>query len=113
MGVRGLLHHGGERRAVQVRVVLARPAHGAQDIAAAVGLLADEHGVILQIGPVGQSSASSELVSLMVASGVPSSCAAAATTPPRSVSFCSRASAICVACSASDIPFISVTIQRE
>ena len=33
----------------------------------------------------------------MVARGVPSSCAAAATTPPRSVSFCSRAKASCVA----------------
>ena len=47
-----------------------------------------------------------------MAKGVPSSWAAAATTPPRSVSFCSRARAICVAASASDIAWTSA-VTRE
>ena len=58
------------------------------------------------------SSINSALVSLMVASGVPSSWAVAATTPPKSVSFCSRANAIWVASRASDIEFISVVTRR-
>ena len=63
--------------------------------------------------PSGKASINSALVNFIVAKGVPSSCAAAATTPPKSVSFCSRLNAICVANKAFPIAFISFVTRRE
>ena len=59
-----------------------------------------------------RSSTNSPAVNFIVAKGVPSSCAAAAITPPKSVSFCSRDSAICVANNALPIAVISWVVLR-
>ena len=58
------------------------------------------------------SSSSSVATILIVANGVPISCAAAATTPPKTVSLCSRSNAICVAANAWDMEKVSIVTRR-
>ncbi|MFD2813837.1 hypothetical protein ACFSYD_03625 [Paracoccus aerius] len=86
-----------------MQVVLARPAHAAQDFPAADGRIAQRDGVGLQVGAVVQFVRKFGRDQLDGGQGVPISCAAAATTPPRCCNLCSRASATCVANRAFDV----------
>ena len=63
-----------------MQIVLPGLAHRAQDIATPVGLFADQRRIRGEFGSVSSSSTNSLLASFIVANGVPSSCAAAATT---------------------------------
>ena len=48
MRLGGLGDHGGQRRLLQLQVILAGPPHRPQDIAAAVSLIADQGGILAQ-----------------------------------------------------------------
>jgi hypothetical protein len=49
MRLRGFADHGAERRGAHVQVVLSRPPHRPQDVAAAVGLAADQLRILGQL----------------------------------------------------------------
>jgi hypothetical protein len=91
MRLGGFAQDGRQRGLPQVQVVLPGPPHVAQDVAAAVGLVADQAGVLLQVGMGVEFLDQFGADQLDRGQRRPSSCAAAATTPARSVSFCSRA----------------------
>ena len=54
MGFRGLVENGTEGGCPQVHIVLARAPHGSKDVAAPVGLFADQKGVLVSVTAAGK-----------------------------------------------------------